>query len=345
MIVTSLRKTFDWSGKATRREAWLFLLFVFLCVTLAFALEVWLTGGPAFVPHFGYVAAGILLPPQVALWIRRAHDAGRSARWLLLGIVPFLGILLGLYLLFAPGKARRGYSEASGLALIAGVALTACATLLLISRVFWVPCWFPSTSMEPTLLAGDYLAVWLPIRYAPEAGDLLVYRNVATNADLVTRLMGRPGDTVQMKDGVLWLNGIAVPQADAGRFEEVFAPQGPAEALPHCSNEPVGIGGTCVSARLSETLPNGRRYDILNIGTTATDTTAVFTVPPGQYFVMGDNRDNSNDSRIAAAAGGAGMVPADHVVGRADKVVFSAAGRSFAYFWDWRPGRFLVALQ
>jgi len=92
--------------------------------------------------------------------------------------------------------------------------------------------------------------------------------------------------------------------------------------------------------------PEGRRHSILNIDTNGfADNTDVFTVPDGNYFFMGDNRDNSQDSRFGQAVGGVGFVPAEYLIGRADRIMFSSAGRSMLYFWTWRPDRFFKAVE
>jgi signal peptidase I len=100
----------------------------------------------------------------------------------------------------------------------------------------------------------------------------------------------------------------------------------------------VADGAICTRSRAVETLPNGVKHDVLNIETNGYgDNTKVFDVPEGHYFFMGDNRDNSLDSRFP---GGVGMVPAENLIGRADMVLFSSAGRSLFYVWTWRMDRF-----
>ncbi len=231
--------------------------------------------------------------------------------------------------------------------------------------LFYQPFWIPSGSMKDTLLIGDFLFVnkmaygyskyscpfaLCPITgriFAtdPERGDVVVFRHPGTGADFIKRLIGLPGDTVQMKDGQLWLNGQPVPQEDGGTFEEIKAPQGSQGNMPRCSNDPVGIGGTCVKQRFTETLPNGVRHDVLNIASVPADNTPIYTVPPGHYFFMGDNRDNSQDSRFAVNSGGVGMLPAEYLIGRADRIMFSSAGRSLFFFWTWRSDRFFKAVE
>jgi signal peptidase I len=117
--------------------------------------------------------------------------------------------------------------------------------------------------------------------------------------------------------------------------------------LPACANEVVGVGAVCEKPRFRETLPNGVEHAILNIRDSAgvPDNTDVYTVPEGQYFFMGDNRDNSADSRFAQGAGGVGFVPAENLIGRADRVIFSSAGRSMLFFWTWRSDRFFKAVE
>jgi signal peptidase I len=157
--------------------------------------------------------------------------------------------------------------------------------------------------------------------------------------------VGLPGDTIQMRNGVLHINGEAVTLEDAGVFEEVMALQGPQGLRPRCENGPVGEGGICRKSRKLETLPNGVQYPILNISNQQSDNTGVYSVPEGHYFFMGDNRDNSADSRLAQRAGGVGFVPFENLIGRADRVIFSSAGRSMLYFWTWRADRFFEAVR
>jgi len=248
--------------------------------------------------------------------------------------------------------------------------------------LFFQPFWIPSGSMKDTLLIGDFLfvnkmaygysyascpSIRIPaigidleaeklcgflkgkdgrlMGSAPERGDVVVFRHPVTGADFIKRLIGLPGDRVQVIDGVLNINGEPVKLEDAGYFEENSEPQGPQGYRPRCENGPVGEGGACLKSRQIETLPNGVRHDILNIDDQGSDHTGVYTVPEGYYFFMGDNRDNSADSRLPQAAGGVGFVPAENLVGRADRIMFSSAGRSMLFFWTWRGDRFFKAIE
>ena len=179
----------------------------------------------------------------------------------------------------------------------------------------------------------------------PERGDIVVFRHPVDGRDFIKRVVGLPGDRIQMIDGVLHINDAPVGLEPAGTFNETMAQQGPLGLFPQCSNGPVGQGATCQKERFIETLPNGVSHAILNIGQRATDNTGVFTVPEGQFFFMGDNRDNSTDSRVAQAARGVGFVERKDIVGRADRVMFSSAGRSMFAVWTWRGDRFFKALE
>ncbi len=241
---------------------------------------------------------------------------------------------------------------------------------LVIAGVFrtllFQPFWIPSGSMKDTLLIGDFLfvnkfaygyaAVSCPFALCPisgrifgadpQRGDVVVFRHPVRNEDFIKRIIGLPGDTVQVRDGIVYINGQMAPQEPAGTFTEVYERQGPMQQFPRCENGPVGEGGACTSSRFRETLPGGVVHDVLNVDTNGdADNTDVYTVPPGQFFVMGDNRDNSVDSRFAQAAGGVGFVPAENLIGRADRVIFSSAGRSLLFFWTWRPDRFFKAIE
>ncbi len=233
--------------------------------------------------------------------------------------------------------------------------------------LFFQPFWIPSGSMKDTLLIGDFLFVnkmaygysaascpfsMCPIEERilasePKRGDVVVFRHPVNGQDYIKRLVGLPGDKVQFKGGRLYLNGELAPQEPAGTFVETYEKQGPVGNLPSCKDSlPVGLGATCVKDRYIETLPNGVSHSVLNIvDGRFGDDTPVFTVPEGNYFFAGDNRDNSQDSRFSEAVGGVGFVPAKYLIGRADRIVFSSAGRSMLYFWTWRPDRFFKGIS
>ena len=232
--------------------------------------------------------------------------------------------------------------------------------------LFFQPFWIPSASMKDTLLIGDFLFVnkmaygysehscpfsmcpFIDGRWfgdEPERGDVIVFRHPVNGQDFIKRVVGLPGDRVQMRDGVLFIDGEPAPQEPAGAFVETYEPQGPMRGAPRCANGPVPEGGACEKPRSVETLPNGREHHVLDIGRGPLDDTAVFTVPEGHYFFVGDNRDNSTDSRVPQALGGVGFVPFENLIGRADRVMFSSAGRSLLFFWTWRGDRFFEPIE
>lgn len=248
--------------------------------------------------------------------------------------------------------------------------------------IFFQPFWIPSGSMKDTLLIGDFLfvnkmaygysyascpSVRVPavginidaknfcgfldgdnsrlLGGEPERGDIVVFRHPVTGVDYIKRLIGLPGDKVQVKDGQVFINGQAAKLEADGTFVEPSGPQGPQGLYPTCANAPVGRGGDCVKEKLIETLPNGVSHSVLNVTKRSSDNTPVYTVPAGHYFFMGDNRDNSTDSRFPQTLGGVGFVPYENLIGRADRVIFSSAGRSMLYFWTWRSDRFFKRLD
>ncbi|WP_109312281.1 MULTISPECIES: signal peptidase I [Ruegeria] len=249
--------------------------------------------------------------------------------------------------------------------------------------ILFQPFWIPSGSMKPTLLIGDFLFVnkmsygysyascpsliipsvglnvdaedlcgWMQSDENtriwggdPERGDVIVFRHPVSGRDYIKRLIGLPGDRIQVRDGQIILNGAPVQQEPDGVFTEVAEPQGSQGLRPRCENGPVGFGGVCEKSRMIETLPNGVSYEVLNIGNQAADNTGIYTVPEGHYFFMGDNRDNSSDSRVPQSAGGVGYVPYEDLIGRADRILFSSAGRSMLFFWTWRGDRFFKAVN
>ena len=230
--------------------------------------------------------------------------------------------------------------------------------------LFFQPFWIPSGSMKDTLLIGDFLFVnkmaygysrfscpfsMCPIEdrilgSEPERGDVVVFRHPVNGQDFIKRIVGMPGDTVQMRSGRLFINGAEVPQVPDGQFVETFERQGPVGSTPICLNENVTFGEDCVKDRFTETLPNGVQHSVLDAGNFRLDNTGVTRVPEGMYYFIGDNRDNSTDSRVRQPQG-VGFVPYENLIGRADRVMFSSAGRSLFFVWTWRPDRFFARID
>jgi len=199
--------------------------------------------------------------------------------------------------------------------------------------VAFEPFNIPSGSMKPTLLVGDYLFVSkytygysrysFPFGFPPfsgriwespvERGDVAVFRKPPENEiDYIKRIIGLPGDRIQVLDGILHINGEAVERE---RIEDFVVDAYGREA-----------------AQYIETLPNGRTHRILETAGDEgrSDNTDEFTVPAGHYFAMGDNRDNSADSRVI------GFIPAENMVGRAEILFFSTDGSAALWeFWKW----------
>lgn len=207
------------------------------------------------------------------------------------------------------------------------------------------PFYVPSGSMEPTLLVGDaLLATKYPYGYnaaslppvvpfsptqrllgaLPERGDVIVFRWPGNPSQVwVKRVIGLPGDRVQMRGGQVWLNGAPAPlRADGSGVAEDET------------------GTKLPAARLIETLPDGREHEIFKItARNALDDTREIVVPPDRVFVLGDNRDNSADSRVPVADGGVGLLPVENLVGRVDALVGSwDLGLRQKPIWTWPSG-------
>jgi signal peptidase I len=212
--------------------------------------------------------------------------------------------------------------------------------IALVVRTFlYEPFNIPSGSMKPTLLIGDYLFVSklsygysrhsFPFSLAPisgrifgsepERGDVAVFKLPSDDStDYIKRIIGLPGEEIQVKDGVLHINGEAVERE---RIEDFIERSPDGRELRRL-------------AQFVETLPGGRQHRILEVSDQAPlDNTKVYRVPEGHYFAMGDNRDNSQDSRVL---GEVGFVPAENLVGRAEILFFSSNGSAHIWeIWKW----------
>jgi signal peptidase I len=245
----------------------------------------------------------------------------------------------------APLSAKEEWTE------FAKTAFVAVLLALFIRTFFFEPFNIPSGSMKPGLQVGDYLFVSKPAygysrhsfpfsiapiegrlwEDAPERGDVVVFK-LPTNPsiDYIKRVIGLPGDKIQVIGGQLYINGLATKR----------------EPLPLVRLEEDGRGVT--RYEFIETLPGGATFHIYEDGDQyPLDNTKVFEVPPRHYFMMGDNRDNSQDSRVMDHVG---FVPLENIVGRADFIFFSVDENSSIFeFWKWpwsiRTNRLLMDLD
>lgn len=215
----------------------------------------------------------------------------------------------------------------------------------------------PSESMLPRLLDGDYLFAtkWsygyskyslpfsLPLipgrvfARQPERGDVVIFKAPPGNdVDYIKRVIGLPGDEVQIKGGQVWLNGKPVPKLRIANFVLPVTPNTHCYAPEFEGSDKEGRP-VCNYPQFRETLPNGKSYNVLDLGQTPQDDTGVYLVPEGHMFLMGDNRDNSLDSRFPAVEGqGIGIVPQSNLVGKAAVMMFSTDGSAqWIKPWTW----------
>lgn len=244
------------------------------------------------------------------------------------------------------------------------IALTVIATLLassLIRSLLFAAFVIPSQSMMDGLVTGDFFIAskwdygWSRYSFGaraprfrgrvmgslPSVGDVVVFSGVwDPRITYVKRVMGLPGDVVEMRAGRFIINGRVLPQR---RLSDFILPLGPnviCLAIPGLIDLRTLTADArpgCRFRRFEEMLPDGRAHTVLDFAITYSDTFPAVRVPAGHLFMMGDNRDDSLDSRIAPEKGGLGMVPIDRVTGKARRIFFSSDGTgSFLRPWTWQ---------
>jgi len=160
----------------------------------------------------------------------------------------------------------------------------------------------------------------------PDRGDIIVVKSPSDGADWIKRVIGLPGDTVELRDGEVYLNGKALPRTRQPDAEVVVSPNSDCPYMPQFRSLRADSTPVCRFPTFRETLPGGRQYDTLDMALTDRDNFGPVTVPDGFLFLMGDNRDNSMDSRVPPEIGGLGLVPYENIVGRAEFITFSLDG-------------------
>jgi len=229
-----------------------------------------------------------------------------------------------------------------------------------IRSFLFAPFSIPSGSMLPALFIGDYVIVakW-PYGYSrhsfpfgfpsfdgrlfarlPERGDVVVFRATGGEEDFVKRVIGLPGDRIEVRGGMLLVNGRPVPREPAGQFAMPVSANSPCRVVPGATpmvRRAEGGGEACIYPAYRETLPGGRSYLVIDqVDSPRADDIAPTTIPEGRLFLMGDNRDDSLDSRFAPAEGGIGLVPVENLVGRATAVFWSTDGSAdYVKPWTW----------
>ncbi len=238
--------------------------------------------------------------------------------------------------------------------------------LLLLALFAWgfrsfviAPFSIPSGSMLPTLYIGDYLAVakWpygysrfsFPFQFpsfegrilsnVPSRGDVVVFRPPGGDMEFIKRVIGVPGDTIEVRGGILVLNGRQLTREALRPFAMRISANSPCKVVPPAQPMVTGSQGEfyCLYPAYRETLPGGPSYTVLDqVESPRADDFPAVTVPEGHVFMMGDNRDDSLDSRFSTVEGGIGFVPIENLVGRAMFTFWSTDGSSsYIKPWTW----------
>ena len=266
------------------------------------------------------------MKPESTEWLTRLHDKARA--------------------LWAPVAAFFAHKQVRATLDWLKEPFLAVVIVFTLTTVIAQPFYVPSGSMQPTLAIGDLtLATKFSFGYSrysipyvggpspsgrflgrlPNVGDVAVFRLPSnTSVTFVKRVIGLPGDRIQMKNGRLWINGRQLPLRAAGTGED--------ENGPH----EIAAGEYFTVAKYIETLPNGVEHPIFKkVWDGEYDNTGVYVVPAGHVFMMGDNRDDSADSRVSPDDRGVGYVPIGNLVGRVFVVLASVDFTNVDAIWEW----------
>lgn len=228
------------------------------------------------------------------------------------------------------------------------------------------PFYIPSVSMMPGLLVGDRLIVskyaygwsWVSPTFhilprmegrlfgsVPERGDVVILTPKDQSSDYIKRVIGLPGDTIELRGGQVFLNGVAVEQEIQPDLQIPIDANSPCDSQEFPGADGVDADGNpvCNLPILKETLPNGVSYDIIDLRPQMTDDVAPVKIPENHVYLLGDNRDLSADSRVDSPLGLGGTIPWENIGGRAEIITFSLDGTTtlnpLSWFGAFRSGR------
>jgi len=254
---------------------------------------------------------------------------------------------------------------------IKSIALLLLAVLAFHSLVA-KPFYIPSVSMMPGLLVGDRLIVskyaygwsWVSPTFhivprvsgrlfgkMPERGDVVILTPRDQSSDYIKRVIGLPGDTIELRGGQVFLNGMAVRQDVQPDLQVPIDANNPCnpQEFPGARGVDADGNAVCNLPILRETLPNGVSYNIIDLGPQYTDDVAPVQIPEGQVYLLGDNRDLSADSRVSSPLGLGGPIPWENIGGRAEFITFSLDGTTslnpLTWFSSFRSGRAGLSLR
>lgn len=236
--------------------------------------------------------------------------------------------------------------------------------VLVVHSLIAKPFFIPSGSMLPNLWIGDRLVVsksaygWSYVSPSfhvlpfiggringslPERGDIVIVKPPGQRVDFIKRVIGLPGDTVAVEAGRVWLNGVPLRREKTDSVVWPLSPNMPCDGMRYAPYRVAFEDGRqgCAVPTYREYMPSGVNYDTIDLGISPEDEYGPVIVPAGHIFLMGDNRDDSIDSRVTVEFDGLGMVPVENIGGRAEFTTFSLDGSATL----WRPASWIAALR